>query len=116
TDDNVVAPAPNPPIVTNTTITYCQYAEATPLAATADPGNTLLWALSDGGVTTSIPYTPDTYVVGSTDYWVAQETPGGCRSAFIPITVIVTGATAVDPGVIGRNQEICPGTQPQTLT
>lgn len=116
TDSNNIASPPNPPVVSTPTITYCQFAEAVPLTATADSGNTLLWSLSDGGVTTTIPYTPNTSIAGTTEYWVAQQTPGGCISNFTQITVDVSSASTVNPGSIGTQQEICPGTQPQTLT
>ncbi len=116
TDSNSMASPPDPPSVSANNITYDQYAEATPLSATADSGNTLLWSLSDGGVTTTVPYTPSTEETGTTEYWVAQKTPGGCLSDFKKITVTVNSAPDIDPGAIGSNQEVCPGTQPQTLT
>src|SRR5699024_4255982 len=87
TDSNSVDSPPDPPEVAADNITYDQYAEDTPLSATADSGNTLLWSLNDGGVTTTTPYTPGTEETGTTAYWVAQETPGGCMSDFKKITV-----------------------------
>lgn len=111
TDSINVSSLPDKPVVPNDTITYCQYEEATPLTATADGDNTLLWALSDGGVTRTTPYTPDTDDSGTTDYWVAQKTPGGCRSDFKKITVTVDGANDVKAGEIGSNQTVCPDDQ-----
>lgn len=115
-DSNNIAPQPDKPTMNDDTITYSQYAEASPLSATADAGNILLWSLSDGGVTSTTPYTPNTNEAGTTEYWVAQKTPDGCRSDFKKITVDVNAAADIDPGEIGSSQTICPDTQPDMLT
>lgn len=80
---------PNPPKITvSSPIFYCTGQISTPLNATADAGNTLLWfAPGATGGTTSSPI-PSTLIEGTYIYQVLQ-TDGRCSSLQSPITVII---------------------------
>jgi gliding motility-associated-like protein len=69
---NTLAP-PTPPVV-KSPIYYCQNSPASPLTATADPGNTLIWygTAPTGGTPNATAPTPSTSSVGSTTYYVSQ--------------------------------------------
>src|SRR5690554_579432 len=66
---------------------------ASPLTATPDSGNTLIWYLSEqGGVPQTIAPTPFTFEEGTTRYWVSQ-TNGYCESPRTYIDVVVQPRT-----------------------
>ena len=64
------------PPITNSSVDYCQGAIATPLTAI---GTNLLWYTGTSGVGSSIAPTPNTSVVGITNYGVAQAVNGAIR-------------------------------------
>jgi negative regulator of replication initiation len=82
-----VSADPGAPSVTD--IAYCKDASALPLAATASTGNTLVWYGTDGTTVLSGAPTPSTVTVGTTTYYVAQQTAGGCEGAKASITVTI---------------------------
>lgn len=88
-----ITPAPNPVVVSP--VYYCQNSTASPLSATALPGNTLNWygTNATGGLASSTPTTPSTSTVGSTTYYVAQFN-GSCESPRVPIVVNVSAPTS----------------------
>jgi gliding motility-associated-like protein len=86
--DVVVTAVPNEPTVPGPNVIYCQNDVATPLTATADPGNTLVWYTSVGGPGSATAPTPSTATAGNTSYLVSQ-TNGICESAQENITVMV---------------------------
>jgi glycosidase len=70
-------------------VNYCQNATAVPLTAT---GTNLLWyTVPTGGTGSPTAPTPATTTVGSTTYYVTQNT--GCESPRAPIVVNVTATT-----------------------
>jgi len=91
---------PPTPAVTNAT--YCQYATASPLTATALAGNTLLWyTTSSGGTGSPTAPTPVTTSNGTTYYYVSQEDAQGCEGArssiYAAINAAATAPTAPSP-------------------
>lgn len=82
--------APPPPVVT-TPVYYCQGDTASPLSATALPGNTLRWygTNATGGTASSTAPTPLTATVGTVTYYVSQFN-GTCESTRASINVIVS--------------------------
>jgi 1,4-alpha-glucan branching enzyme len=73
-----------------TTVTYCQNATATALAAT---GTALQWyTVATGGTASSTAPTPNTSAVGNTIYYVSQ-TLNGCEGPRLAITVTVNVGT-----------------------
>ncbi|WP_461533069.1 Ig-like domain-containing protein [Sinomicrobium sp.] len=106
-----IAPQPQAPVV-DTPVYYCQGDTASPLTANADPGNTLIWYLNEGGTPSSIPFTPNTSVPGSTTYYVAQSN-GNCESELTEIEVIVLETP--QPGSITGGGEICSNTVPNLI-
>ncbi len=77
-----------------TTVTYCQNATATPLAAT---GTSLLWyTVASTGTGSAIAPTPSTAIVGSTIFYVSQTSTGvgSCEGPRLAITVTVAATTA----------------------
>jgi GEVED domain/Pregnancy-associated plasma protein-A/Ig-like domain CHU_C associated len=86
-----VNPIPSAPTVT-TPINYTQNQSATPLSAT---GSTLSWyAAATGGFGSSVVPTPNTSVIGTTDYYVTQ-TILNCESARANIKVNVTASSNI---------------------
>ena len=78
------------PTTSSTTITYCENATATPLAAT---GSNLLWyTTATSGTGSSTAPTPSTITIGSTVYYVSQ-TANSCEGPRLAITVNVTAST-----------------------
>ena len=70
----------------DTSVTYCQYADAVPLRPNG-PGYTW-WTTATGGVGSSTPPTPSTTIAGTTIYYVSQQ-EGLCESLRSPDTVTV---------------------------
>ncbi|HEY8895350.1 MAG TPA: PKD domain-containing protein [Niastella sp.] len=71
-------------------INYCQYDNATPLAAKALPGHTLLWYSSNvGGTGNGTAPIPSTTLPGSEKFWVSQKELFGCEGFRREITVKV---------------------------
>lgn len=64
--------------------------KADPLTATTDPGNSLIWYLSEDGVPSTIAPTPSTKQAGTTTYYVSQANSGGCEGPLAEIIVIVS--------------------------
>ncbi|WP_188619776.1 hypothetical protein, partial [Flavobacterium suaedae] len=91
----VIFTGDNPPDPTVTDITYCQNQTAIPLDVPLDnPNNTILYYLN-GSELPNAP-TPDTSNLGSTTYYVIQETNEGCQSTAVPLVVtIVEGQTPI---------------------
>ena len=79
-----------PPAVADSVITYCQYATADSLVATASPGNPLFWYTTDTATVVSLPGspTPNTSVPGTYWYFVRQGA-GTCLSAPDSVEIIV---------------------------
>ena len=83
------------PVVPGTPVTsdlsYCQYETAGPLTATTSPGDTLVWYTQlVGGVGTLAPPVPNTAVVGTTTWYVAQKSlSNGCESYRAVLHVVV---------------------------
>ncbi|KAF2519471.1 T9SS type B sorting domain-containing protein [Flavobacterium salilacus subsp. salilacus] len=75
-----------PPVVAD--VVYCQGETATELTAEVLPGNYASWFAG------SAP-TPNTAVVGTTNYYVSQVAPSGCES--IPAVIVVTVNALGDP-------------------
>ncbi|MCO5287652.1 MAG: PKD domain-containing protein [Chitinophagaceae bacterium] len=98
-----VGARPETPTVQNAE--YCLNASATPLTATAAPGNHLLWYnTATGGTGSTTAPTPSTTVAGITTYYVSQVSGStNCESFRVPISVKVnpipsiTSATANNP-------------------
>lgn len=85
---NVNAASPMPGVTTP--VTYCQSSTATPLTAT---GTNLLWYTGPtGGTGSTTAPTPSTATVGSTIYYVTQNS-NGCESQRAAITVNITSTT-----------------------
>ena len=87
---------PPPPSVTNTTTAY-----GTSTTISASSSNIILWydtlngVVPDGiGTTHTTPVLFDT-----TDFYAVTQGSNGCRSAFTPLTVTVTGIPAGDVGI-----------------
>jgi sugar lactone lactonase YvrE len=77
---------PNDPIVADKK--YCINERSTPL--TAGPGKLLWYTNASGGIGDSIAPTPQTSVVGTTNYWVAQvNNAGTCESKRLKIGVTI---------------------------
>ena len=78
-----------PPVVAD--VVYCQGETATELTAGVLPGNSASWFVGS-------PPTPDTSVVGTTNYYVSQVAPSGCESvaALIVVTVNALGDPVTD--------------------
>jgi gliding motility-associated-like protein len=71
-------------------ITYCQGATATALTAI---GTNLLWyTTATGGAGATTAPTPTTTTIGTTAYYVSQNTTGNCESPRAQINVQVTAA------------------------
>ena len=80
-----VNPNASAPTVTSP-ITYCLEETSSPLTATFNTGNSLVWYNFDGTQLPSAP-TPDTSSSGSVTYEVSQTNAFGCESARSQITV-----------------------------
>jgi gliding motility-associated-like protein len=91
TFDAVVTPLPVPDTpAAKVNYVYCQFDIASPLTATALPGNELLWyATATGGIPNTRAPIPSTAAPGSTDYYVSQKILFGCESFRKKITVKV---------------------------
>jgi gliding motility-associated-like protein len=105
-----ITPTPVKPIVVSP-IKYCPGDPASPLTATALPGNTLLWyATAIGGVGNSTATIPITTAPGSFNFYVSQVTDpaiGGCEG---PRELIVVNVNNNNLSVyIGKDTTICEG-------
>ena len=82
-----------------TPIPYCQGVNATALSATGATGNTFLWyTLPTGGTSSNAAPIPPTGTVGSTTFYVSQNTALGCEGPRSSIVVNVTPRLTVDAG------------------
>lgn len=70
-------------------VEYIAGEKANQLTATADSGNSLLWYLSQDGVSQHIAPIPSTKQIGTTTYYVSQANSGGCEGPMAEITVNV---------------------------
>jgi gliding motility-associated-like protein len=104
-DVNPIPPGPTP-IITEP-LEYCENAIVTPLQAI---GNQLKWYKSGTGGTALSSITPDTTLIGITQYYVTQ-TILGCESARVPIAVKINA----NPIVFTTNNApiICSGKSTQ---
>ncbi len=82
-----VSGTPSAPTVSD--VSYCKDDVATALTATASSGNTLVWYDANQSELTSGAPTPLTSSVGTTTYYVAQQTASGCEGSKSTITVTV---------------------------
>jgi len=82
-----VSADPSAPSVSD--IAYCKDAVASALSATASTVGTLVWYDTDGTTVLSGAPTPSTGTVGTTTYYVAQQTAGGCEGPKSSITVTI---------------------------
>jgi gliding motility-associated-like protein len=78
-----------PPFVT-TPVKYCQGATASALVASGASGATIWWSSTIGGAESTTAPTPGTATVGTTRYYVRQQSSAGCYSqyAFIDVEII----------------------------
>ncbi len=105
---------PAAPTVTSPVV-YCEGTTPVALTATTAPGNTLLWyTLPTGGTGSTTAPTPSTATVGSTTYYVSQETALNCEGPRAAITVTIN-ATPAAPTVTSP-VVYCEGTTPVALT
>ena len=105
---NVLSVSPAPTVVTP--VTYCQNATATALTAT---GTNLLWyTAAVGGTGTATAPTPSTATVGSTTYYVTQNSTCG-ESARTPIVVTVNPTPATPTAAA---LQYCQGATANALT
>ncbi len=104
---------PAAPVVATTAYNYCVGATAMPLAATPTAGNSLQW-YNDAGNSIAAAPTPGTTTAGTQSYSVSQVSAGGCESAKVAITVVVSGAPTAPaaPSPV----EICEGSAATPLT
>lgn len=108
----VVQPISASPVVSATSIAYCQGENAAQLKAT---GAGLLWYTSaTGGTGTTVAPTPSTNMPGTTTYYVTQTTANACESPRIAITVTVHPIPKA-PGV-NTPVQLCQGQAALALT
>jgi large repetitive protein len=102
-----VNPKPAAPAVTSP-VNYCVNDAASPLTATAIPGNTLQWyTAATGGTGSTTAPTPLTTAAGSTNYYVSQKNDvTGCESNRALIVVNV-GAVPNISNATGTNPANC---------
>ena len=85
----LVPPCPTTAPTVSTPLYLCQGSTASPLTATPDTGNTLVWyTTATGGVPSVIAPTPSTTTNGTTTYYVSQSN-GVCEGPRAAINVIV---------------------------
>ena len=88
------------PTVT-TPVVYCKDATASPLTATASPGNVLRWyTVPTGGTFTLTPFTPSTSTVGTISYYVSQfdgTTESARATINVTINALPSNPTVVSP-------------------
>jgi PKD repeat protein len=90
-----VLPSPASPSVSG--VSYCQGATASPLNATPNSGNTLVWygISAVGGTGSSTAPVPSTSAAGLTDFYVSQRnTANSCEGPRAKITVTVKSSPA----------------------
>ncbi|WP_207209786.1 hypothetical protein, partial [Flavobacterium beibuense] len=84
-------PYPQDPVIPN--ITYCQNQTAVPIDIPVDqPGYTMIYYLNSNQLPDAP--TPDTSVIGTTTYYVLQESDQGCQSPAYPLVVTVNPAVS----------------------
>jgi gliding motility-associated-like protein len=73
-----------------TPVKYCQGATASALVASGASGATIWWSSAMGGAESTTAPTPGTATVGTTRYYVRQQSSAGCYSqyAFIDVEII----------------------------
>lgn len=86
-----------PPFVT-TPVKYCQGATPVALVASGAASAKVLWSKTIGGPETTVAPTPTTSTVGTTRYFVRQQSTAGCYSQYAFIDVIII-AKPEPPGV-----------------
>jgi hypothetical protein len=101
---------PQPPVIAQPVITYCQYATAANLTAA---GQNLQYFLTPTGGTGIGFITPSTAMEGTFHYYVSQ-TVNGCESDRSQFTVVVKPKPA--PPLVNSPQNFCQGTGLQPLT
>ncbi|MFN8244894.1 MAG: PKD domain-containing protein [Ferruginibacter sp.] len=100
-----VNPTPAAPVAT-TPVNFCQNATATALTATAAINNTLYWyTVPNGGTGSTTAPTPPTTTVGTTLYYVSQQTAQNCEGPRTPISVVINPT----PAISGQTATICSG-------
>jgi gliding motility-associated-like protein len=83
-------PVPDTPVA-KSLIRLCRFERASPLSATASPGNLLLWYTSaTGGIGSTSPPVPSTATLGEYHFYVTQKVLFGCESFRKKITVKVS--------------------------
>ncbi|RTY93642.1 T9SS type B sorting domain-containing protein [Flavobacterium sp. GT3R68] len=84
----------NPPVVTSP-IYLCQNTTATPIVVTPSAGGTLNWygTNATGGTASPVAPTPNTAVVGTTNYYVSQTIAGCTESPRVAILIDVRADT-----------------------
>jgi len=91
----VVNAIPPAPIASN--ITYCQFDNATTLAATGIPGGTLQWyTVATGGIPVA-SVVPSTATAGTTIYYVSQVV-NGCEGQRTPLVVTIKAKPPLPTG------------------
>lgn len=108
----VVQPISPSPVVSATSVAYCQGETAAQLKAT---GTGLLWyTTATGGTGSAVAPTPSTNTPGTTTYYVTQTAANACESPRIAITVTVHPIPNT-PGVTSPVQ-LCQGQAAKALT
>jgi len=108
TQDFKVFVYPKPPAPTTNPITLCQGATANPLTATSTTGNSLVWYTSaTGGTGSTTAPTPNTASLGSTTYYVSQQstTSPNCESDRTSLVVTVYAVPSIS--AIATNSTSC---------
>ena len=104
-----------PPAPATVAVTYCQNAPATPLAATAASGNSLMWyTVQTSGTGSTTAPTPSTTVAGTIIYYVSQVNTNGCEGARRALTVTVNPVPLAP--VVTSPLLICLNAQSSSLT
>ncbi len=109
-----VNPRPAAPVAAATAFTYCLNTLAPALSATVTGTNKLRWYtnpnLTGGSDTAPIP---PTNAAATLTYYVTQVSDAGCESPATVITVTVN--PAITGNQVGRDQNICSATIPDSL-
>jgi hypothetical protein len=94
-----VTPAPSQ-VPQVSPVSFCQGAVATQLNAGAISGYSLKWygVLASGGTASGSAPIPSTNAAGVFNYYVSQQTPGGCESPRAKLVVTIT-SVPLPPGV-----------------
>ncbi len=111
----LISAPPSPPVVSTTSIPYCQGEAVLPLQAAGNPGSTILWYTDLIGGTGAANIPPVITTNSGTFLFYASQTVAGCESARATITVIVKPKPDA-PIVATPNVNYCIGDTVQNLS